>query len=334
VLPRGSEEHGEVQAIQRAAETAARITRHLLAFSRSSPIETEVLEPGAVISATVRMLQPLLPPGVRVAVDLRHRSAPIRANRGQLEQIIMNLVLNARDAMPRGGSVTIEACEKATDGQKFLLLRVQDTGVGMDAETRARIFDPFFTTKQGSAGTGLGLSIVYAIVERAGGTISVESAPGRGTVFEIRWPVTEDPLALAERASDPAHSTAGSARILVVDDDREVRRVICRMIEAMGHRALEAEDGFEALERAASEPIDMLVTDVLMPEITGIELARQLREAGIEVPVLFISGHPERAGVAEAELPPDSSFLTKPFSRDQLSVRIGMALKERFAGAP
>jgi signal transduction histidine kinase/ActR/RegA family two-component response regulator len=332
VLPQGSEEHSEVQAIQRAGETAARITRHLLAFSRSSPIETEVLEPGTIISATVRMLQPLLPPGVRLVVELRHRDARIRANRGQLEQVILNLVLNARDAMPQGGKVVIETAERVKEGRTFLSLHVKDTGKGMDAQTRARIFDPFFTTKDVAAGTGLGLSIVYAIVERAGGTISVDSVPDQGTTFQICWPITDEPLEGLVPGAGLAPSAAANARILVVDDDPPVRRVLCRMIEAMGHRTLEAGGALEALKLAAAQPIDLLVTDVLMPEMTGFALARHLLDAGIGVPVLFISGHPERAGALEQDLPAGSGFLSKPFTREQLSERIQMALKTRFAG--
>jgi CheY-like chemotaxis protein len=253
----------------------------------------------------------------------------IQANRGQFEQVLLNLVLNARDAMPRGGVVRIETSARHENGQRWFVLRVSDSGTGMDAQTRARIFVPFFTTKGVASGTGLGLSIVYSIVERAGGTITVESATGRGSTFQVFWPATERSAASLDEVAARTERGSGSERILVVDDDPAVRRILCRMLVGLGYRPIEAGSGEQALRLAQSEPVDLIVTDVLMPESTGIDLAKHLSDLGIEAALLFISGHPERTGARELRLAEGSEFLSKPFTRDQLGERVRKMLHAR-----
>jgi signal transduction histidine kinase/CheY-like chemotaxis protein len=329
-LPRDSEELAEAQNIQEAGESAARVTRHLLAFSRSSPIETTVLDPAEALTAMTEMLERLLG-RVELVVELHHGAARIRANRGQFEQVLLNLVLNARDAMAAGGTVFVQTRLRQDGDRRWFVLSVRDTGAGMDAQTRARIFDPFFTTKEVGSGTGLGLSIAHAIVERAGGTIEVESELGRGSTFEVHWPAVPE---VADQVRDvAAPRTSGNERVLVVDDDPRVRRVLCRMLAELGYRPVEASGGLEGLRVATSQPVDLVLTDVVMPGVTGPQLAKHLAEAGVRAPVVFISGYPAREGMFGETLPEGARFLPKPIGRDELGVQVRLALESASGGA-
>jgi CheY-like chemotaxis protein len=260
---------------------------------------------------------------VEVALDLDPELWPVEGDPGQLEQVLLNLAVNARDAMPRGGTLRIATLRRALRAHgaqrlgiaegDYAMIAVSDTGSGMTDETRRRAFEPFFSTKGPDAGTGLGLSIVYEIAHRWGGGIEIESAPGAGTTVRIDLPrATGTPAVAAER---PLSASGGSERVLVVEDDAGVRRLLVRTLESGGYRVTAAADGMEALERiaGAEAEVDLLVSDVVMPKLSGLELARRLRERNPQLRVLLISGFPDRV---EDDASPSfaDGFLQKPFA--------------------
>jgi CheY-like chemotaxis protein len=270
------------------------------------------------------MLLKLLREDVELVTALQPGIPPVRANRSQLEQVLINLVANARDAMPRGGRVRIDTSVAGAGERECVVLRVTDTGMGMDEDTRARVFDPFFTTKGPDAGTGLGLSIVYGIAQQAGGEVRVTSSPGAGSRFEVLWPAA---TGVPEAAREPDRSSLrGTERILVVEDEPDLRRLVCRMLEQFGYRALEAGSGEEACKRLADTAVDLVLTDVIMPRMNGVELARRLREAGNRVPVLFMSGQLDHPIARSGELPQGAALLAKPFTRERLCEKVRHAL--------
>jgi len=288
--------------IRNAGERAAELTHQLLAFSRRQVLQPRVVDLNESIQEIETMMQRLLGAGVRVVLDLDPKLRAVEADPSQIGQVLLNLAVNARDAMDGKGTLRIAT---RNDGQD-VVLQVADTGVGMDAGMQARIFEPFFTTKDVGDGTGLGLSTVYGIVTQSGGTIDVRSAPGLGSTFSVRLPATDrTPEAATDVQSGPA---AGGERILVVDDERVVRDLIARMLSAQGYAVDVAGSAREA--RALTGPWDLLVTDVVMPELDGVKLSRQIDA----VQVLFISGYDQEALVES-----DASFLQKPFNRDDLT---------------
>ena len=301
--------------ILRATERAAELVRHLLAFSRAENAEPRILDLNAVVGSVRRMLDRLLEENIEIDVDLAVGEAAILADQSQLEQILLNLAVNARDAMPGGGRLTVTT---QVDEDSVRLI-VRDNGLGMDEETSARIFDPFFTTKPRGAGTGLGLSTVYGLVAKAGGAIAVDSRPGEGTVFEITLPHVSVAADAEEVRAAPVLTQGGGESILIVEDEPMVRAIAAEILGRAGYVTSVAENGEEAL-RLIDEgaTFDLLVSDLMMPKLTGPELHERLRERGHVVPTVFISGYP--AGL-DLESSGDglSAFVAKPFTGDALT---------------
>ncbi|MDH3521422.1 MAG: ATP-binding protein, partial [Myxococcales bacterium] len=329
----------DVAEIHGAAERAALLTRQLLTFSRRQVVEEQVVDLNLILSGLKTLLHRLLGEDVELVFDLAPALEGIKGDPHQFEQIVINLAANARDAMPEGGALTIATRNRELDGSqarriglsgagRYVLFSIRDSGHGMDAETRARIFDPFFTTKEPGKGTGLGLSIAYSVVEQAGGAIVVDGEPSKGTTFEIWLPcaeVREDEVLDAEsEAPEP-----GSGCVLVVEDEPALRRLACRMLESNGYRVIQASDGCEALEMAAAFEgrIDALVTDVVMPRIGGVELARRLRAERPDLRLVFMSGYPQDRGCGSDDLPPDAVVIEKPFRSDGLLGKLRQALE-------
>jgi signal transduction histidine kinase len=290
------------EEIQAAGERAAALTHQLLAFSRRQVLQPRVVNLNDCVREMETMLRRLIGEGVAVALELEPRLHSVEADPSQIGQVLLNLAVNARDAMAGDGTLTIAT---RNDGDE-VVLEVADSGAGMDDETRIRLFEPFFTTKNIGEGTGLGLSTVYGIVAQSGGSIDVRSAPGLGATFTVRLPVTNaTPTDLRLAAPKPA---GGAERILVVDDERVVRELLAQMLREQGYRVEVAGSAREA--RALRGPWDLLLTDVVMPETDGVKLSKQIEARH----VLFISGYDQEALVAS-----DASFLQKPFSHDELT---------------
>jgi two-component system cell cycle sensor histidine kinase/response regulator CckA len=318
--------HGDVEQILFAAEAAAGLTRQLLAFSRQQVLKPEVLDPNAVIRELEKMLRRVIGEDMEYVAVLDPAVGRVRADAGQLQQILMNLVVNARDAMPSGGKLTLETSNFVLDDEyarmhegvsagEYVAISVTDTGIGMDAETQLRIFEPFFTTKVVGRGTGLGLSTVYGIVQQSGGHISVYSEPGRGTTFRIYLPRVDELTSSAHRAL-PAEPVAGCETVLVVEDNEAVRTAISRILRRAGYSVLEAEGAADAraLCSDASRVIHLLITDVVMPQVSGPDLAFELSALRPELRVLFMSGYSGNAITRHGVLREGLTFLQKPFS--------------------
>jgi len=284
-----------------------------------------VLDLGVVIAGMESMLRRLIPEDVELLMELGEGVPPVDADPAQLEQVLLNLVLNARDALMGSGRIII-ATAAVTGGVR---LRVSDTGVGMDDATRARIFEPFFTTKDSSKGSGLGLSTVYSIVHQCGGQISVTSAPRKGATFDIVLPAAAG-VAVPAPSSDPAQPPApGKETVLVVEDDADVREFMVTAISSAGYRVLAAHDGATALQMAAEHrgPIAALVCDMVMPLLNGLQVAEQLAPLRPETRVLLISGYPGDSLERYGQLPP-AAFLEKPFRAQDLLRRLRSLLDE------
>jgi two-component system, cell cycle sensor histidine kinase and response regulator CckA len=335
---------GKVQAIQQAADRATTLTRQLLAFSRKQFLELKVVDVNAIVSDMERLLRPLIGETIELTTRLTSGVGQTRADAGQLEQVIMNLVVNSRDAMPRGGKITIQTSEATFEAHasrehglvapgSYIVLTVSDTGLGMDAETQSRIFEPFFTTKEKGKGTGLGLSTVYGIVKQSGGYIFADSGVGRGTRFRIYLPRVDDP---AESAGTPHTAQVpggGSETVLLVEDEESVRQLVRDTLQARGYKVLEAENGEVGVQVAESHAgtIDMIITDVVMPGMSGRELARRVTEARPETKVLYLSGYTEEAIAHEGVLDPGTAFLQKPFTLQLLSRKVREVLRGEHA---
>jgi PAS domain S-box-containing protein len=328
--------HGDLEAIVEAANRASALTRHLLAFSRRQIIQPKVLDLNRLITRMNRMLRPVIGEDIELRLELNADPGRVKADPGHLEQVIMNLVVNARDAMPTGGALTIStgidvfgpgAGRAGMTAGTYVLLSISDTGSGIDPEIRDQVFEPFFTTKPKGRGTGLGLSTVYGIVKQSGGEIALESELGVGTTFRIWLPQVErNPRAF--RSTPRRIPGRGTETILLVEDEPEVRKLAREMLTRLGYQVFEAADGVEALaiwERHAAA-IDLVLTDVIMPGMGGRELADALRKRSPAVRVLFMSGYTEdviaQHGVTRAGL----DLVQKPFTREQLGVRVRQAL--------
>jgi signal transduction histidine kinase/CheY-like chemotaxis protein/HAMP domain-containing protein len=339
-LPRESPHATDVQEILNAANRASSLTRQLLAFSRRQVLQPNVLDLNALTGNLEKMLRRLLREDIQLVTRFDPSLALVNADAGQLEQVIVNLVVNARDAMARGGRISIETSNvmlgegygpmhaNATPGP-YVLLSVSDTGKGMDKATQAHIFEPFFTTKPVGQGTGLGLSTVYGIVKQSGGYVWVYSETDRGTTFKIYLPAVSDPpnVAEAEREMAP-EPRGGPERILLVEDEPNVRRIARRILERNGYTVLEASNGVEALRvmERRQEPIALVLTDLVMPEMGGRELASRLRIVSPTSRVLFMSGYTEDAVLRQSVMEPGSIFLDKPFTFDTLIRKVREAL--------
>ena len=324
--------HADLQEVVRAAERAAELTRQLLAFSRHNVTERRTLDVNGVVGGMSKMLRRILPEDIDLQMSAAAPGAAVDGDAGQIENILMNLAVNARDAMPTGGRLTIETSNVELDeeftrshfGAKpgpHVMIAVSDTGIGMDKQTRARIFEPFFTTKAQGKGTGLGLSTVFGIVQQYGGVIWVYSELGRGTTFKIFIPRAAS-AAIAAGEKHGARLTRGTETILLAEDEAQVRAVAAGILRRGGYRVVEAASPTEALVLCQEHPgaIDLLVTDLVMPQMNGNELAARLRTLRPGLKVLYMSGYTEI--VMGPHLAADSLFLQKPFTPDGLTSKV------------
>jgi len=325
----------DVAQIRKAAEGAAALTRQLLAFSRQQVLEPKVLDLKATVAGTEKLLQRLIGEDVQLATALAPDLGAVKADPVQLEQVIINLAVNARDAMPAGGRLTIEAANVEMDEVyvrshaparpgRYVMLALSDTGIGMDEQTKARIFEPFFTTKESGKGTGLGLATVYGIVKQAGGFIWVYSEPGRGTSFKVYLPRVDEAAEPTFARPATTEPRRGAETVLVVEDVASVRMVTRQVLERYGYSVLEAPNGETALRLAAKHhgPIQLLLTDVVMPGLSGRQLAEQLSRLRPEMKVLYVSGYADNAIVHHGILDSGVAYLQKPFTPESLARRV------------
>jgi signal transduction histidine kinase/CheY-like chemotaxis protein len=331
----------EIEEIQRAGERGAMLTRQLLAFSRRQALLPRILNLGEVVVEMKKMLHRLIAEDIDLVFVQQDADGQVKADRGQLEQVIMNLVVNARDAMPQGGKLTIETrkCElderyaaRHLDAHKglYVLLAVTDTGCGMDEATRNRIFEPFYTTKPQGKGTGLGLSTVYGIIKQSGGFIDLETDVGKGTSFKIYLPRAHDEIdsdGVPELTAIPEAQRHLS--VLLVEDEDSVRILVRDILRAQGLRVIEASNGKEALRLCQEHdgPIHLLVTDVVMPEMDGPELAVRLLRLHPGSAVLYMSGHTDHA-ILQSRVVQEGAFLQKPFTAEILNAKIAQVLSK------
>ena len=329
--------------IRGAAERAAVLTRQLLTFSRQQVVSPRVLRLNDLVTDLVKLLRRLLGEDVTIATGLPPDCGSVNADPGQLEQVLVNLAVNARDAMPNGGRLTLETRNVDLDGDyptervtipagRYVMLAVTDTGTGMDAKTKARIFEPFFTTKAVGKGTGLGLATVYGVVQQSGGYIWLYSELGHGTSFKIYLPRVDAAESQAA-VEEPAPGTLdGSETVLVAEDEEAVRQIIAKVLEARGYCVLIARDAIEALalaEAHGAAPIDLLVTDVVMPDMNGRELSRRLTEARPNLKTLYLSGYTDDAILHRGVLQEGVAFLQKPFSLGAFARKVRDVIEAR-----
>ncbi len=333
--------HSAAVEVRRAADRASALTQQLLAFSRRQVSVAHTVDLNQVIAHMEDLIRRLIGPEIRLQISLQPGLSTISADAQQIGQVMMNLVVNARDAMPAGGTLAIETANVELGHEHVevipgphVALMVTDTGFGMSAEVRDRMFEPFFTTKDQGRGTGLGLSMVQAIVRQSGGHISLASQPNKGTTFTVYFPRQAD-LSAAQMPALTAPASAivkGEGIVLLAEDDRSVRRLVVSELTRRGFTVLEAEDGAAALEmfRKEKDRVDILVTDVVMPRMNGADLAKAAEKIRPGLKILFISGHPERSG---AGLDPIgvTNLLMKPFTADVLAARIKESITGRTA---
>jgi len=323
----GEDQRQSMEQIRLAAKRAANLTTKLLAFSRRQMLRPKVLDLNAVVASMEQMLRPLLGANIDMVTLLDPLLAHVKADPSQIEQVIINLAMNAQDAMPQGGRLTLEThnveLDKAQAQQQFeaqvgqhVMLRVSDTGTGMDANTRARIFEPFFTTKPKDKGTGLGLSTVYGIVKQSGGFINVESVPGQGATFKVYLPRVEAPLDTDQSETPPTSIPHGSETVLIAEDEPGVLTLVCETLRTHGYTVLEARNGKEALaiSQRYQGPIHLLLTDVVMPQMNGREVSERLLVTRPDVKVLYMSGYTDDAVLRHGVVANGVDFLPKPFT--------------------
>ncbi len=326
--------HEKGRAIQQAADRATTLTRQLLAFSRKQLLELKVVDVNAIVEDMERLLGPLMGETVEFATQLDPDAGHTRADAGQLEQVLMNLVVNAKDAMPDGGRLLIRTQNVSVDDShhgapmfirpgQYVMLSVSDSGTGMDKETQSRIFEPFFTTKEKGKGTGLGLSTVYGIVKQSGGYVMVQSELGNGATFNIYWPRVEG--ATDQHAAPlPRTAEGGSETVLLVEDEDSVRQLVRDTLVAKGYRVVEADNGEAGLAAALSHKgrIDLIISDVVMPGMGGRELVHKLAATRPDTKVLYLSGYTEDAILSEGSIESGTAFLQKPFTLQNLSRKV------------
>jgi two-component system, cell cycle sensor histidine kinase and response regulator CckA len=325
----------DVREVQRAAQRAAAMVGQLLAFSQQKVVQPQTVDVNARVRSVEKMIRPLIGEHIEVVARLGREPMVVFTDPTEVEQAILNLVLNARDAMPNGGRIVIQTArvelgeeearkQGAAAAGAYVLLVVSDTGVGMDPETRARIFEPFFTTKSQRSGTGLGLATVYAIVTKYSGGISVESEPGRGTTFRVYFPSHMGRSAASSGEYALGRKTAGSETVLLVEDDEIVLRAIRAVLESQGYNVVAAGDAAQALELSESHPgpIELLLTDVVMPKMGGRELAERLTERRPETKVIFMSGYAADSTLRQRILEAGVPFIQKPFTPDVIALKI------------
>jgi two-component system cell cycle sensor histidine kinase/response regulator CckA len=332
-LKPGEPMRGEIEEICRAGKRAADLTRQLLAFSRQQVTEPKVLDLNDLLAGADKMLQRILGADVDLVSLPTSPLGRVRVDPGSMEQVIMNLVVNARDAMPTGGKLTIETCNVVLDAAyaqshlpaktgPHVMMAVSDTGIGMDRETQARIFEPFFTTKEMGKGTGLGLSTVFGIVQQSGGSVWVDSEPGKGTTFRVYLPRV-DAAVDAVRSMAPPTTLRGSEVILLVEDDDQVRTVAHDILRRSGYQVIAVRHAGEALLHSEGHPgtIDLLLSDVVMPQMSGPELAKRLAQSRPNMKVLCMSGYTDDSIVRHGVLSASIAFLQKPITPETLTRR-------------
>ena len=325
----------DVEEIRKAARRAAALTRQLLSFSRKEVLDPKIIDVNDVVMNLDKMLRSLISENIELKTMLADDVDAARVDPNQLEQVVMNLAINARDAMPEGGTLTVETANATLDDDyasrhvsvipgDYVMIAVTDTGCGMSEEIKARIFEPFFTTKPAGRGTGLGLSTVYGIVKQSGGNIWLYSEPGKGTTFKIYLPAIE---ALPEdigKAAPVEVTRRGKGTVLLVEDDEQLRRLTHRALAAQGYEVLEADRGRAALDGARRHQgtIELLLTDIVMPDTNGRKLADTLRAARPGLKVLYMSGYPDRAIVNNGMLEPGDAYIAKPFTTEAITRKV------------
>jgi PAS domain S-box-containing protein len=327
--------HPLVQEIKKAGERAALLTTQLLAFSRQSVMAPEVLDLNVCVGDMQRMLRRLIGEDIELTTVLQPGLGRVKADPGQVQQVIMNLAVNARDAMPKGGKLTLQTANVVLDAGyarlrpevppgTYVMLAVSDNGVGMDDETKVRLFEPFFTNKEQGKGTGLGLAMVYGIVKQSNGFIYVYSELGLGSCFKIYLPRTDDEYHPEQSSANRMKTPFGKETVLVVEDEAAVRALVCQVLRTCGYTVLEAGRGTEALHAWEGHhgPIHLLLTDVVMPEMGGPELAERLTAVRPDLKVLYLSGYTDDAVVRHGVLRAEADFLQKPFSPVALARRV------------
>jgi PAS domain S-box-containing protein len=336
-LPDGDPLRRNAEQIQMASQRASSLTRQLLAFSRKQMLAPKILNVQSVVAEMEKILRRLIGEDIQLETSSAPDLGLVKADRSQIEQVILNLAVNARDAMPQGGRLTIETANVELDSSyshppavlspgKYVMLAVTDNGCGMDAETQAHVFEPFFTTKEKGKGTGLGLATVYGVVKQSGGYVWVYSEPGRGTSFKIYLPRIEETAVPAGRdgKSDMRAPQRGSETILLVEDEKGVRELAREYLTSSGYTVIEAENGHTALELAGMHvgPIHLLLTDVVMPGISGRELAERVSQIRSGIKIVYMSGYTDQAVVHHGILENDAVLLQKPFTLMTLAAKL------------
>jgi len=331
VLPPSDHIARKIEQIDRSADRAAALTRQLLAFSRMQVLQLQVINVNSIVEEMGKLLPRLIGEDIELVVRADQKLGAIRADASQMEQIIMNLAVNSRDAMPNGGKLVIETKNADLDQTytashplmkpgAYIQLTVSDSGCGMDAETQSHIFEPFFTTKEKGKGTGLGLATVYGIVKQSGGFIWVYSELGKGTSFKIYIPRVDQAEEHPGAPKPTAEVPTGTETVLLTEDEQDVREIAKEFLESGGYKVVEAKDASDAIELARQHngAIDLLVTDMVMPGMTGQELAVHLQREYPGLCVVFMSGYSEHAAMEMANADPTVRLLSKPFSRGAL----------------
>ena len=329
--------------IKKAAERGAHLTRQLLAFSRLQVVSLRVLDLNAVVNTASQMLSRVVREDIILAYQTSVPLSAVKADAGQIEQVLLNLVVNARDAMPAGGTITIKTVNVELDEKyrlgheavipgEYVMLSVRDTGCGMDGPTKARIFEPFFTTKQPGKGTGLGLASVYGIVKQSGGYVWVYSEVGRGTTFKLYFPRVQAELEGPRMSHTYTESIGGDETILLVEDETALREVTAFTLQSAGYRVFEADSPAKAIQFVENhrEPIHLLLTDVIMPHMNGVELSKRLKAYRPELKIIFASGYGGEELAMQISIAPDAVLLEKPFSKDALLTKVRDVLHESF----
>ncbi len=331
-----------VKQIKKASDRATSLTRQLLAFSRRQILQPKVIDLNALINEIMVLIKRLIGEDIELKLNLQKDVNPIRADRSQIEQVLMNLAVNARDAMPYGGTLTISSESIYLDTAytrlnpevkegSYVILTVSDTGVGMDEEIKEHIFEPFFTTKDKARGTGLGLATVYGIVKQSDGYITVESEPGKGTEFKIYFPGFKKQLPKKEKDKKKIKTVGGHETIMVVEDEYMVRELVCDTLRNSGYKVIEATNGKEAIEifEKNKKKIDMILTDVIMPEMSGRKLIETLSEKLPHLKALYMSGYTDDAIIRHGVLEPGMDYIQKPFTPKSLIQKIREVLTKK-----
>jgi two-component system, cell cycle sensor histidine kinase and response regulator CckA len=328
----------ELDEIRKAANRGARLTGQLLGFTRGQTVQPRIFDLNALIADMQRMLRPIIGEHVELQTSLRPNLGKVVADPGQMEQVIMNLILNARDAMPHGGRIRIETSDVELEPRRagarglqpgpHVILSISDSGHGISREAMDHMFEPFFTTKDKGKGTGLGLATVHSIVKQSGGAVWARGAPGEGATFTIALPRAVGTSERPETAAVASPAAAGTETVLLVEDDDNVRRLLTHVLQKRGYKVLDASSGEEALRifEMRKAEIHLVLTDMVMPRMSGRELAERLRQARPEVKVIFMSGYTDDVLVRTGALSPGMSFLQKPLRPDALAAKVREAL--------